>query len=91
MEITCNIPQVVVVFFFCNVTVNNFQSIRNELFEEVRGHVEERQMIINQEKFKAELAQQDQKYNRVRYVGKMGKTRLSLGVGSLNCRGGGTK
>ena len=41
--------------------VNNFQSIRNDLFDEVKGHVETRKIAQNAEKFNEELIRQDQK------------------------------
>ncbi|XP_072038186.1 cation channel sperm-associated protein 2-like [Amphiura filiformis] len=50
---------------FVGIMVNNFQSIRNELFEEVKGHAEERQMLLDQEHFTAELAKQE-KFNKAR-------------------------
>ncbi|XP_038076596.1 cation channel sperm-associated protein 2-like [Patiria miniata] len=46
---------------FVGIMVNNFQSIRNDLFEEVKGHVETRQIARNAEKFNEELTRQDQK------------------------------
>ena len=41
--------------------MNNFQSIRNDLFNEVKGHAETREIARNAEKFNEELIKQDQK------------------------------
>ncbi|XP_022105648.1 cation channel sperm-associated protein 2-like isoform X2 [Acanthaster planci] len=46
---------------FVGIMVNNFQSIRNDLFDEVKGHEETRQIARNAEKFNEELTKQDQK------------------------------
>ena len=46
--------------------MNNFQSIRNELFDEVKGHEEERQLRLDQEKFTEKLAKQELKFNKAR-------------------------
>ncbi|XP_071794192.1 cation channel sperm-associated protein 2-like [Asterias amurensis] len=46
---------------FVGIMVNNFQSIRNDLFNEVKGHAETREIARNAEKFNEELIKQDQK------------------------------
>ncbi|XP_070543381.1 cation channel sperm-associated protein 2-like [Ptychodera flava] len=51
---------------FAGIMVNNFQSIRNELFEEVKEQEEVRKLIQNTEKFNEELQKQDEKLNRAR-------------------------
>nr|XP_006817526.1 PREDICTED: cation channel sperm-associated protein 2-like [Saccoglossus kowalevskii] len=51
---------------FAGIMVNNFQNIRTDLFDEVREKQEERQLILNTEKFNEELQKQDLKLYRAR-------------------------
>ncbi|PIK56711.1 putative cation channel sperm-associated protein 2-like [Apostichopus japonicus] len=48
---------------FVGIMVNNFQSIRNDLFEEVKEQEAARQIIQDTEKFNEELSRQEKKLN----------------------------
>ncbi|XP_071964703.1 cation channel sperm-associated protein 2-like isoform X2 [Antedon mediterranea] len=51
---------------FVGIMVNNFQNIRNDLFDEVREHETTRQLILNAEKFNDELNKHDIALNKAR-------------------------
>lgn len=53
---------------FVSLSVNNFQSIRNDLFEEVKEQEAARQIIQDTEKFNEELSRQEKKLNTKRCV-----------------------